>query len=81
MSLINKEHKEEFETVQVKLPVSVVQLAKEYAGHLESSVNHVTGEALKYVITHDKEFMKTVKLKSGQPLPEKPSKRQKGTAA
>ena len=81
MSLINKENKEGQETVQVRLPVSVVQLAKEYAAYLESSVNHVTGEALKYVITHDKEFMERINIQNGQAVPEKRSKRQKGTAA
>lgn len=69
MPLIEREKKETFRTIPIKLEEGLAERFLAYAEFLESSKDHVVSAALTYVMGHDKDF--TAHLTANGALPGK----------
>lgn len=56
MPLITKEKKEVFKTIPIKFEETLAERFLAYAEFLDSSKDHVVGEAMRYIMDRDKEF-------------------------
>lgn len=56
MPLIQKEKKEVFKTIPIRLEESLAEQMLAYAEFLDSSKDHIVSEAMRYIIDRDKEF-------------------------
>jgi hypothetical protein len=75
MPLIEREKKETFRTIPIKLEEGLAERFLAYAEFLESSKDHVVSAALTYIIGHDKDF--TAHLTANGALPGKPGRPRK----
>lgn len=72
MPLIEREKKETFRTIPIKLEEGLAERFLAYAEFLESSKDHIVSAALSYIMGHDKDF--TAHLTASGALAGKPGR-------